>query len=207
MRMRQQVVTGISAVAFGTLAFAGIAAAQAAGGSAPARGGGAAPAPQAAQPAAGRSTGAAPARQVHASLNQLMRGILFPASNVIFAAQGDDPAAIKPEKDPSTSPNPLTSTYGGWAAVENAGLTLAESANLLTIPGRVCENGKPAPSGNADWAKFVAGLRTAGMTAYKAARAKSQDQVLDAADAVATACSNCHEVYREKPTPAARCTK
>ena len=206
MRVRQRVVTGIGVVAIGTLASAGLAAAQA-GAGAPPRGSGAAAAPQPAQPASGRSAGAAPARQVHANLNQVMRGILFPASNVIFAAQGDDPATIKPEKDASTSPNPLTSTYGGWMAVENAGLTIAESANLLTIPGRVCENGKPAPSGNADWAKFVAGLRTAGMTAYKAARAKNQDQVLDAADAVATACANCHDVYREKPNPAARCTK
>ena len=198
MRMRQTVMVGLGAVVLGTLAFAGIAAAQAAAGSKPA-----------APPAPGRSTAAAASagRQVHGNLNQVMRGILFPASNVIFAAQGDDPATIKPEKDPSTSPNPLTSTYGGWAAVENAGITLAESANLLTIPGRVCENGKPAPSGNADWAKFVAGLRTAGMTAYKAARAKNQDQVLEAADAVATACANCHDVYREKPNPSQRCTK
>jgi hypothetical protein len=197
MQMRQAVMMGLAAMVLGTLTFAGSAAAQAPAGSKPA------------PPAPARGTGAAApaARQVHGNLNQVMRGILFPASNVIFAAQGDDPASIKPEKDPSTSPNPLTSTYGGWAAVENAGITLAESANLLTIPGRVCENGKPAPSGNADWAKFVAGLRTAGMTAYKAARAKNQDQVLDAADAVATACANCHDVYREKPNPSARCTK
>jgi hypothetical protein len=200
MRMRQAVIGGSSAVVLGTLMFAGFAAAQAAGA------GQAAPA---AQPARGRATAAAPAaaRQVHANLNQLMRGVLYPASNVIFAAQGDDPATIKPDKEPSTSPNPLTSTYGGWAAVENAGLTIAESANLLTIPGRVCENGKPAPSGNADWAKFVAGLRTAGMTTYKAARAKNQDQILEAADAIATACADCHDVYREKPNPTARCTK
>ena len=197
MRMRQTVMVGIGAIALGTLTFAGIAAAQAAGSK---------PAPQT-TPARGAGGGAAAARQVHGNLNQVMRGVLYPASNVIFAAQGDDPATIKQDKEPSTSPNPLTSTYGGWAAVEHAGITLAESANLLTIPGRVCENGKPAPSGNADWAKFVAGLRTAGMTAYKAARAKNQDQILDAADAVATACANCHDVYREKPNAAARCTK
>jgi hypothetical protein len=200
--MRQRAVTGFGVAAIGTVAVVGIAAAQAAGGGTPARG--AAPA---AQPAPAARGAAAPARQVHANVNQLMRGVLYPASNVIFAAQGDDPATIKPDKEPSTSPNPLTSTYGGWAAVENAGLTLAESANLLTIPGRVCENGKAAPSGNADWAQFVAGLRTAGMAAYKAARAKNQDQILDAADAVATACANCHDVYREKPSPEARCTK
>ena len=34
--------------------------------------------------------------------------------------------------------------YGGWQSVENAALALAESANLLMIPGRMCSNGKPA---------------------------------------------------------------
>jgi cytochrome c556 len=60
-------------------------------------------------------------------------------------------------------------------------------------------NGKPAPSGNADWQKWVAELRTAGMTAYKAAQAKSQDAVLEAADVMSVACSNCHDKYRETP--------
>jgi hypothetical protein len=49
-------------------------------------------------------------------LLHVMRGILFPSSNVVFAAQGDL-SVWKPAADPSTSPNPLTSTYGGWAAV------------------------------------------------------------------------------------------
>src|SRR3982751_1166766 len=58
-----------------------------------------------------------------ANLLQLMRGTLYPASNVLFAAQDDlskQPAAA----DAATSPNPLTSTYGGWTAVENAGLAI-----------------------------------------------------------------------------------
>src|SRR5262245_39807836 len=75
--------------------------------------------------------------QVHGNLAQVMRGILFPNSNVIFAAQSNDPAKVKPAGDPSTATDPLASTYGGWAAVENAGLAIAESANLLTIPGRM----------------------------------------------------------------------
>jgi len=41
------------------------------------------------------------------------------------------------------------------------------------------------------------------MAAYDAGKAKDQDKVLDAADKVVTACSTCHDVYREK-TP--RCT-
>ena len=144
--------------------------------------------------------GTAPATaQVHGNLAQVMRGVLFPNSNVVFFAQSNNPADVKPPADPSTSTDPLTNTYGGWTAVENSSLALAEAANLLTIPGRLCSNGRPVPLRNADWAKFVQGLRDAGMTAYKAAQSKNQDKMLDAADAVTTACANCHNKYREKP--------
>ena len=155
----------------------------------------------AAQAPAARQGGAAGgAQQVHGTLVQVMRGVLFPASNVVFAAQ-DDPATVKPADDPSTSPNPLSSAYGQWAAVENAGIAISEAANLLTIPGRMCSSGRPAPIQNADWQKFVAGLRAVGMQVYKAAQAKNVDQITSAADALTTACGNCHDVYREK-TPA-----
>lgn len=170
-----------------------------------------APAKPAAAPArAASARPAAAASRVHGSLLQVMRGVVYPASNVVFAAQ-EDPAAIKPAEDPSTSPNPLTSSYGGWTAVENAGITLAESANLLMLPGRVCGNGKPVPMRNADWAPFVQDLRDSGMAVYKAAQSKNQDMVLEAVDKMTVACSNCHDVYREKTTAqgglAARCTK
>jgi hypothetical protein len=138
-----------------------------------------------------------PAPKVNANLLQLMRGILYPSSNAIFAAQ-DDLSKIPPAREPSTSPNPLTSTYGGWQAVENAGLALAESANLLLLPGRVCSNGKPAPVRRADWVKYVEGLRQAGMAAYKAAQAKNQDAMVDVSGTVTDACAACHDVYREK---------
>src|SRR5436190_4903986 len=87
------------------------------------------------------------AMQVQSNLNQLMRGVFYPAANVVFFAQSDDPATIKrpPGLDPSLATDPLVSTFGGWLAVENAGLALTESANLLLIPGRQCANGEPAP--------------------------------------------------------------
>ena len=160
---------------------------------------------QAPPPGDGGAT-AAQTAQVHGNLAQVMRGILFPASNVIFSAQSEDPAAMKAAPDPSTSPNPLTSSYGGWEAVSNAGITLAESANLLIIPGRMCLNAKPAPIQNADWQMWVQGLRDAGMTAYKAGQTKNMDAVLEAADVMSTACQNCHDKYRDVPDGiAARC--
>lgn len=132
-----------------------------------------------------------------ATMSQLMKGILFPSSNVIFAAQNDDPDKVAPAKDPSLATNPLESTYGKWEAVENAALTLAESARLLTVSGRKCSNGRNVPLQNADWAKLVQDLRDAGVTVYKAAQAKDQDKIVDAADVMTTACANCHDKYRE----------
>ena len=156
-------------------------------------------------PAPARGAAASSQAQVSATLAQLMKGILYPSSNVIFAAQDTNPADVPPAKDPSTATNPLASSYGKWEAVENSAMALTEAANLLTIPGRKCSNGRDVPIKNADWSKLVQGLRDAGMMTYKAAQAKNQDKILEAADAMTTACSNCHDKYREKPKLADRC--
>ena len=75
-------------------------------------------------PPAPSTPAAAPALQVEGNMAQLMRGILFPASNVIFAAQDQNPEEVKPADDPSTAVNPLQSAFGKWQAVENAGIAL-----------------------------------------------------------------------------------
>lgn len=149
--------------------------------------------------------------QANGKLIQVMRGILFPNANVIFAAQKQNPSTVKPDADPTMSTNPLTGSFGGWEAVENSSIALAEAANLLSIPGRVCSNGRPVPVQNADWAKFVQGLRDAGMAADKAAQSKNQDAIIEVSDQLATACANCHDVYRDKTLAqggtASRCQK
>jgi cytochrome c556 len=142
---------------------------------------------------------AAPVSIAHGNLAQVMRAIMFPNSNVIFFVQNTDPTKVAQSKSPSDATDILASTYGGWAAVENSSLALSEAANLLTIPGRKCSNGKDVPIQNEDWGKFVQQLRDAGMTAYKAAQSKNQDNILAAADTLTTACSSCHEKYRDKP--------
>src|SRR5688572_5011496 len=62
---------------------------------------------------------AAPAQEVKGTLNQVMRGILFPNSNVIFDAQDKDPGAPADPNDAAASAHVFYSTYGGWEAVEN----------------------------------------------------------------------------------------
>src|SRR5580658_10166042 len=138
--------------------------------------------------------------EVQSDLNRLMRGVLYPASNVVFSAQIDDPANVKfvPGRDPSMATDPLVSTFGGWQAVENAALALAESTNLLLIPGRNCANGLPVPISNPDWPRFVQDVRDAGMKAYKAAQSKDQDKMIEAADTLAASCAGCHRKWREK---------
>jgi hypothetical protein len=145
--------------------------------------------------------------QVQTDLNRLMRGVFYPASNVVFSAQNDNPADVKfvPGKDPALATDPLASTFGGWQAIENAALALAESTNLLLIPGRNCANGLPVPLNDPDWAKFVLELRDAGMKAYKVAQTKDQDKMVDAADTLSAACAACHRKWREKRRLADRC--
>jgi hypothetical protein len=147
------------------------------------------------------------AQEVHADLNQLMRGVLYPAANVVFFAQAENPGDVKPipGQDPSMATDPLTSTFGGWLAIENAALALAESANLLSIPGRVCSNGAPVPITDPAWATFVQGVRDVSIKAYKAAQAKDQDKMIDLSEPLSAACAGCHRKWRDRRTPANRC--
>src|SRR5438876_8572444 len=59
-----------------------------------------------AAPAPSKAKSAGPSR-TPATLGQLMKGILFPASNVIFAAQDKNPNDVPPAKDPALSTDPL----------------------------------------------------------------------------------------------------
>ena len=131
-----------------------------------------------------------------ANLNQLMRSLFFPHSNVVFFTQRYDPMDVKRASEPSGSTDPLTGVFGGWEAVENSALTMADAADLLMTPGRKCANGRDVPLANADWAQLVTGLREASMVAYKAALTKDRDKMLQASDVLATSCSNCHNKYR-----------
>lgn len=163
---------------------------------------------QAGAPAGAKVITPSAPHQIHGTMLQLMRGLLLPQSNVVFTAQTEDPATIAPDEPAATSPNPLKlprPEYGGWVAVENSSLVLAEAANLLTLPRR-CANGRPAPVNNADWVKWTQGLRDAGMAAFKAAQSRNQDRVIEVSETLTNACGNCHEKYRDTPKePLDRC--
>src|SRR5262249_15606165 len=147
-----------------------------------------------------RPPAAAPqSAQPYATLAQVMRGIPFPASNIIFDTQTHDPGAAKKVANPGGGATAsFSGVYGGWQEVENNALAIAETANLLMIPGRMCENGRPAPTDRDDFKKFAAGLADAGKAAYKAAQSKNLDAMVDVSGTVSDACAACHEVYRDK---------
>ncbi len=137
-------------------------------------------------------------QEVHATLNQLMQGVVYTAANVVFLPQYENPGALErpPSKQPAMATDPLVSVFGGWQAIENASLALAESANLLLVPGRVCSNGVPAPINDPTWSKFVRELRDAGLKAYAAAKDKDQDKMTEVSEVVNDACVHCHRKWR-----------
>jgi len=141
---------------------------------------------------------AAAAPQVKANLNQVMRGILFPNSNIIFDTQDTDPGA--PPDPAAAGSNPYAGTYGGWEAVENASMALAEAANLIALPGRVCQNNKPVPLDDPVYQKGLAALREVAQLSYDTAKARKYDAdaMLNVADKVTQACATCHDVFRDR---------
>ena len=141
-----------------------------------------------------------------ANLAQLMRGILFPSSNLIFNVQGHDPGEKKDDKpyEPSANDNFSWAQWGAgiyspWEIVDYAALSIADSAPLLLVPGRRCENGRPVPVDRDDWKKFTQDLIEVGKAAYKASQSRSQEAVSEVSNQLADACLQCHERYRDKP--------
>lgn len=153
------------------------------------------------------SAPAGPAAKPYGTLAQMMRGIPFPNSNIIFDTQTTDPAAAqKPAEAGAPATQTFAGVYGGWQAVENAAIALEETANLLLIPGRMCENGRPAPVDQEDYRKWAQGLADAGAAALKAAQSKNIDQMVEVSGTVSDACAACHEKYRDTPKqPEDRC--
>lgn len=148
--------------------------------------------------------GAAPAAPAPpGNLAQVMRGILFPSSNLIFNVQNQDPGQQKMGWQPGDTPFGWADwgagIYSGWELVDYAAIAIAESAPLMLMPGRRCENGRPVPVDRPDWIQFTREMAEAGGAAYRASQSRNRDAVIDVTNAIADACLRCHEVYRDKP--------
>jgi hypothetical protein len=105
------------------------------------------------------------------TMSQLMVDIIYPTSNDIFYIG---------RKPPSNDAE--------WEAIQRSALTLAESANLLVIPGRARDQDK--------WMADSRLLLDAGNLAFKAARAKDYEAIVALNEQLVTACTTCHRDYR-----------
>jgi hypothetical protein len=142
---------------------------------------------------------AASAAKPTGTLAQVMRGIYFPNANLLFDVQQKDPGAPAQSGDgPRGSvTEQFSSIYTGWQVIENAAVALAESTDLITVPGRACQNGKPVPVERPEYTKAAQGMRQAALVALEAARAKNREQAIDATNTIADGCAACHEKYRD----------
>jgi mono/diheme cytochrome c family protein len=138
------------------------------------------------------------------NLSQVMRGILFPNSNILFTVQTHDPGEKRKPSEAATAEGGFNwavwgnNLYSGWELVDYAAVSLAESAPLMLTPGRRCENGKPVPVNDPEWIKFTIELAEAGKAAYKASQSRNQEAVSDVTNVVADACMHCHQVFRDR---------
>ncbi|HTA47298.1 MAG TPA: hypothetical protein VK789_32870 [Bryobacteraceae bacterium] len=115
-----------------------------------------------------------------ASVKQLMLDFIQPASNdLLLSINRGGP---KDDAD--------------WASIRRSALALAESADLLAIPGRARDQG--------DWMKNAKMLADAGSAAYKAAQAKDASALAAVADSIDASCTACHKKYRPDVFPVQR---
>ena len=147
----------------------------------------------------------APAREPVGNLAEVMRSILFPNSNILFDTQSQDPDAPPEEVGGTSTSARFASIYTGWPLVETAAIALAESAQLIAMEGRLCQNGRPVPLGNDDFLQYTRDLVEVGRRAYDVAKTRDLAAMSDITNEVAGACENCHAVYRRYPEEN-RCT-
>jgi len=131
------------------------------------------------------------------TMAQLMRGIYFPNSNIIFDVQMQDPdAPAETSGTDGTVSSTFSGIYSGWQVVENAALVLAEASSLINKPGRICENGRVVPVQRYDWLKWSKEMTDVSWEIYQAALAKNQEAGSELTNDLAQACDNCHRIYR-----------
>jgi len=137
------------------------------------------------------------------NLAQLMRGVFFPNSNLIFTVQTHDPAT--PAPPPSTTAQAKgfswvdwgAGIYGGWQLVDNAAIALADVSPLMLSPDLRCENGRAAPVTDPEWIKFTDQMIAVSKQIYRLSQTRDQEAVSVATGDLSDACAACHQAYRD----------
>lgn len=125
---------------------------------------------------------APPPFQTVGTVAQVMEGVVFPSSEVVFNAAVWSNGVL--EGGPKTEED--------WHHVEDSALTVAEAGNLLMMAGRAKDR--------EEWMTRALALNAAGAVAFKAAEARDVEALLEAGNQIYAACSSCHKQYRRAPT-------
>jgi len=133
---------------------------------------------QAPAPAAGRSTTpytpptvAAAGMKFVGTMSELMIDLIYPTSDAILYV-----ASRTPKNDVE------------WNELRAKALVLAESANLLMMPGRARDQGK--------WMEYSKAMLDAAEKAFVAAKKHDADAIAELNDPVYQSCTQCHLQYR-----------
>ena len=105
------------------------------------------------------------------TMSELMVQIIYPTSDAVFYI---------------TSRTPQSDAE--WGELQAKTLTLAESANLLLMPGRARDQDQ--------WVKDTRLMLDAGTAAFKAAKAKDAAALEALSDQLYESCVTCHRHYR-----------
>ena len=110
----------------------------------------------------------------------LMAWVLDPAADHVWDSAGSIITATGTRELAPT-------TDEGWLAVQHSAAVIAETGNLLLMPGLIRDNG--------DWQDISHGLIAAGMRAKAAAEAQDTDALFDAGGQIYRVCTSCHSLY------------
>ena len=124
-----------------------------------------APARKPASPA----TPASPTLRV-GTMSELMVHMIYPTSDAVFYISSRTPT-----------------TDAEWATLQAQTLTLAESANLLLMPGRTRAG---------QWNRDARQMLDAAAAAFKGAKAKDTAAIEAVSDQLLESCTSCHKAYR-----------
>ena len=105
------------------------------------------------------------------TMSDLMVKIIYPASDALFYIESRTPK-----------------TDAEWTAVEGQALMVAESANLLMLPGRARDEKQ--------WMVDAKLMLDAGSDAYAAAKKKDVAAITALSDRLMESCTQCHKNYR-----------
>jgi len=105
------------------------------------------------------------------TMSELMIRIFYPTSDAVFYVSTREPK-----------------TDAEWGELQAKTLTLAESANLLLLPGRARDQDR--------WIADAKLLLDAGAAAYQAAKRKDLNALVELNDALYASCVTCHQHYR-----------